>query len=196
MSEQIERLAEVVEATSTEFTSQCYNLFESAPLGALVKSGGGSPVFGVVHDIATLSIDPGRTTVAMGATAESVENIYDTNPQLGRLYSTRFRSLLVGYRDKGQLNRYLAPMPPKVHDHVYECQSEEIREFSNSLEFLSTLLKAPITSVDEVIASFLARASTTHTDPNQFLVESGKELATLLGGQLHRLNPLLKRLSL
>lgn len=196
MPEQIERLAEVVEATSAEFTSQCYKLYESAPLGALVKSSGESPVFGIVYDVATQSIDPGRHTIAMGATAESVENVYDSNPQLGRLYSTRFRSLLVGYRNKGQLNRYLAPMPPKVHDHIYECPNEEMREFSGSLEFLSTLLKAPFTSVDEVIASFLRRASATHTDPDRFLVKSGKELATLLGGQLHRLNPLLRRLSL
>ena len=160
-----------------------------------MKSSGESPVFGIVHEIATQSIDPGRQTIAMGAAAESVESVYDANPQLGRLYSTRFRSLLVGYRHNGRLNRYLAPLPPKVHDHVYECASEEVREFSASLEFLPTLLNAPVASADEVVASFLARASTTQTDPDRFLVESGKELATLLSGQLQRLNPLLRRLS-
>ncbi len=34
------RLGEVVEATSTGFTVNCYNLFEAAPLGALVHTSG------------------------------------------------------------------------------------------------------------------------------------------------------------
>ena len=87
-------------------------------------------------------------------------------------------------------------MPPKVHDHVYECATDEVREFSVSFEFLPTLLNAPVASADEVVASFLRRAGAAQIDPNRFMVEAGKELATLLGGQLHRLNPLLRRLSL
>ncbi len=42
------RLGEVIEASTTEFTTQCYELYESPPLGALVRCGGGPSVMGVV----------------------------------------------------------------------------------------------------------------------------------------------------
>ena len=190
------RLGEVVEASSTEFAVHCYRLYESAPLGALVRTGGDSPVFGVVHEIATASIDPGRQTVAMGGDADTVEGVYESNPQLNRLYSTRFRTLMVGFRENGHVRRYLAPVPAKIHDHVYRCGDDEVLDFCASLEFLPTLLAAPTASGDEVVACFLRRASTAQPAADEFLVTAGQELATLLSGQLQRLNTLLRRIAL
>ena len=189
------RLGEVVEASSTEFLVHCYGLYESAPLGALVKTDGAGSVLGIVHEVATTSIDPGRHPMAMGAEEETVESIYQSNPQLGRLYSTRFRSLLVGHRSNGDLLRYLAPTPPRIHDHVYRCDGDEIAEFCSSLDFLPTLLNAPVPTQDEVVAAFLRAAAASHPRGEDFRVRAGKELARLLGGQLPRLNTLLKRLS-
>ena len=190
------RLGEVVEASSTEFAVHCYRLYESAPLGALVRTAGDSPVFGVVQEIATQSIDPGRQTVAMGGDAETVQSVYESNPQLTRLYSTRFRSLMVGYREDGRIRRYLAPVPAKIHDHVLRCGNDEVLDFCASLEFLPTLLSATAASGDEVVASFLRRASASQPAADEFLLRAGKELATLLSGDLRRLNQLLRRIAL
>jgi len=189
------RVGEVIEASTTEFATQCHKLYEAPPLGSLVKSGGENPIYGVVADVSTQSMDPGRRPVAMGSGESTVEAVYEHNPQLTRLLTTEFRSVVVGHRADGRLNRYLAPLPPRIHDFVYLCSPRELAEFSGSLEFLSILLSTHVGSPDDVTASFLRRASLAHPEPRTHLVAAGKELATLLTGQLQRLNGILRRLS-
>ena len=58
------RAGEVVAASTTEFTTRCHALYEAPPLGALVKSGGESPVYGVVAEVSTQSIDPALTAAS------------------------------------------------------------------------------------------------------------------------------------
>jgi len=188
-------VGEVVEAATTEFVAQCHELYGSPPLGALVKTGGEDTVYGVVAEMATRSLDPGRRPVAMGAGEADVEAIYSRNPQLGRLLSTEFRTVVVGHMADGRLNRYVAPLPPKIHDMVYPCDAEETREFSGSLHSLPLLLSAQVGSPDDVAAAFLRGASRSHADPRAFLVGAGRELASLLGGDLQRLNGILRRLA-
>ena len=189
------RVGEVVEASTSEFTSQCHRLYEAPPLGSLVRTGTNGPIYGIVGEVSTKSVYPGRHPMAIGEGEETEEAVYVRNPQLSRLLSTEFRSLVVGYRDDGQLRRYLAPLPPRIHGFVYTCGSEEVKEFTESLDFLPILLAAPLGSQDDVIASFLRQASASYPDPETFLVGAGKELATLLGGQLQRVNSLLRRLT-
>ena len=57
------------------------------------------------------------------------------------------------------------------------------------------MLTAPISAQDDVLSSFLRIASVSHTQPEQFLVVAGKELAALMAGQLPRLNNVLRRIS-
>jgi hypothetical protein len=188
-------VGEVVQASTTEFTAQCRRLYESPPLGSLVRCGSGSPVFGIVGEVTTQSIDPGRRPVVMGVDDDTEEAVYQSNPQLSRLLATEFRSVVVGHQADGALRRYLAPLPPRIHSFVHRCGAEEVLEFSRSLEFVSLLLAAPFGSQDDVISSFLRQASLCHPEPRAFLVGAGKELATLLGGRLQRLNGILRRLS-
>ena len=187
-------VGEVVEASTTQFVAHSRVLYDAPPLGSLVKSERDGGVYGIVVDIATQSLDPGRHSIAMGQEDDTADDIYRRHPQLGRLLSTEFRSMVVGHRVDDDVRRYLAPVPPRIHSAVYRCEPEETLEFSSSLDFLAVLLAAPVGSQDEAIASFLRQASRCHPDPDAFLVRSGKELALLLVGQIQRLNGLLRRL--
>jgi hypothetical protein len=188
-------LGEVVRASTSEFVAQCHRLYEAPPLGALVKSEGDTPVYGVVGEVTTQSIDPGRRTMALGEEDASGDAVYDRNPQIARLLTTEFRSIVVGHGDGGHLRRYLAPLPPRIHDFVFPCHEDEVAGFSDSLDFLPLLLAAPVGSPDDVVAAFLRRSSRSHPDSDAFLVQAGKELATVLSGQFQRLNGILKRLA-
>ena len=189
------RVGEVIETSTREFTTQCYRLYDSPPLGSLVRSGTEAAVLGVVSEIATQSMDPGRRPIPRGRGEDTEEEVYLNNPQIGRLLVTEFRAAVVGHRSEGQLRRYAAPLPPRVHSFVYRCDQEEVREFSGSLEFITTILGASITPADEVVAYFLSQASRAHPEPDRFLTNAGKELAVLLSNQSQRLNNLLRRLS-
>lgn len=189
------RLGEVVEATTTEFVVQCYELYTAPALGSLVRCGDDEAIYGIVHEIGTRSIDTGRRTIARGRDEDDEYAIYQANPQLSRLLSTEFRALSVGYTEAGVLRRWLAPLPPRIHSFVYPCSDDVVREFSAELDFASILLSAPISAADDVLAAFLKTAGRAHPDPDAFLVNSGRRLTPLLGGQMQRLDGILRRMA-
>ena len=185
----------MIEASTTEFASQCYELYEAPPLGTLVRTGDDSPTYGIVHEVATRSPDPGRRPIPRGRDEDTEEGVYQSHPQLARLLRTEFRSMVVGHRLDGLLRRYLGPVPPRIYSFVFQCDDEEVRLFSDSLEFLPILLAARIDATDDVIASFLRQASLCDPDPERFLIRSGKELAALLSDDVRRLTGVLRRIS-
>lgn len=189
------RVGEVVEATTTEFVAQCYELYTAPALGSLVRCGEDGAIYGIVHEIATRSIDSGRRPIARGRDEDDADAIYQANPQLSRLLSTEFRALSVGHVEGGALRRWLAPLPPRIHSFVYACSDDALREFSAELDFVSILLSAPIIAADDVLAAFLKMAGEAHPDPGAFLVNAGRRLTPLLGGQMQRLDGILRRIA-
>ena len=196
------RLGEVVEASTTQIIAQCYDLYTAPPLGSLVTcgmsdvaGGDGDMIYGIVCEVSTRSIDPGRRPIARGRDEDDEDAVYEANPQLSRLLSTEFRALVVGHRRAGVLYRWLAPLPPRIHSFVYACSDDDLREFSSALDFAPILLSAPIVATDDVLAAFLKTASAVHRDPGRFLVSAGRQLTPLLGGELQRLNGILRRIA-
>ena len=188
-------VGEIVAGSISNFETQCHKLYETPALGSLVVSRDVTIAYGVVCEITTQSIDPGRRPVALGKNEATVEQVYQRNPQLSKLLTTEFRSVVVGHKESSEILYYLAPRPPRIHSFVYLCDKNTLAEFSQSLDFIQVLLFSEIVSNDDVIASFIRQASVTHQDREIFLINAGKELAKLLSGQLPRLNSLLGRLS-
>ena len=190
-----QRVGEVVEATTSEFIVQCYRLYQSPPLGGLVRSGDDSPIYGLVYEVATRSMDPGRRPIPRGEEEETEEGVYLSNPQLSRLLATEFRAMVVGHRANAEMRRHRAPLPPRIHSFVYQCVADELRTFTSSLDFVPAVLAGSINGVDDVLASFLRQAGACHHEPERFLVQAGKELTVMLSSQMQRLNYILRRLS-
>ena len=188
------RLGEIVEASSTIVTTQCYDLYEAPPLGSLISSGQDNAAYGIVCEVTTQSIDPSRRIITRGQDEDTEEQVYLNNPQLTRLLLTEFKALLVGHEINHLIHRSLPPLPPRIHSFVYHCDNEETKLFSSSLEFLPLLLSTHTEAIDDVITAFINQASQHHDDPMEFLVYAGKELAILFNGQLQRLNNALRRL--
>ncbi len=192
----VEKIAEVIESSSSAFTAQCYKLGQAPPLGALVKARNGSvEIYGIVYNVETRSLDPGRRVVARGEALDKEDDIFTANPQLARLLTTDFYVLVVGYHQEDSVCYYLPPSPVQVHSFVYFCQPEEVELFTRSMDFLGLLVDARLpVPADEVTTAFLRFASRSHADSYDFLVKAGKELAWLLSGDFKRLNSVLKRL--
>ena len=196
MAELSDRVGEVIEASTTEFVAQCYELYQSPPLGSLVKTAD-LPVelYGIVYHATTTSLEPGRHPIARGKDEASEEEIYRSSPQLSQLLCSEFSALVVGHKQDDKLYHYLPPKPARIHGFVYICPPEEVREFSQSFDFLNMLLNAhlPI-SAEELVAASLRRMAAAYEDPHPFLVAAGKELAILLGGEFNRLKAILGRI--
>ncbi len=196
MAELTDRAGEVIEASTTDFVAQCYELYESPPLGSLVKTTDQSvEQYGIVYNATTASIEPGRRPIARGRDETSEEEIYSSSPQLLKLLRTEFSAVVVGYRENDKLFHYLPPKPVRIHSFVYQCQPEEVKIFSQSFNFLNILVNSHLpVSVEELVAASLRRISQVSEDPHVFLVAAGKELAVLLGAEFNRLKAILSRL--
>ena len=208
------KIAEVVETSSTAFVAQCYELYGAPPLGFLLRAGeshyaedtppsragfplraGESPAYAVLQNVATGALDPGRRVMPRGADEERDEDVYRNNPQLARLLGTRMEALIVGYREGETPHQGLPPSPPKLHSSVHACGPEEVAAFTRRLDFLHLLVDARTPAVDEVIVACLKGAAGCHPDPGAFLTAAGRSLALELGSDLGRLNAILRRLS-
>ncbi len=193
---QVPRVGEVVEASITEFIAQCYELYQSPPLGSLVKTRD-LPVesYGIVYNATTTSLEPGRRPIARGKDEASEEEIYRSSPQLLELLRSEFNALVVGHRQGDNLHHYLPPKPARIHGFVYLCPPEEVKEFSQSFNFLTVLIntRLPVPQ-DELIAACLRQMGQAYEDRHAFLVAAGKELAVLLGGEFNQLKAILERI--
>ncbi|MFC2005807.1 hypothetical protein ACFLVG_02455 [Chloroflexota bacterium] len=198
MAELTDRAGEVIEASTTDFVAQCYELYQSPPLGSLVKTTD-LPVelYGIVCHATTSSLEPGRRPIARGKDETSEEEIYHSSPQLLKLLRTEFSALVVGYRENEKLYRYLPPKPARIHGFVYLCSPDEVSEFSQSFDFLNILLNTHLpVSTEELVAASLRQISQVYEDPHVFLVAAGKELSILLSGEFNRLKAILARINI
>jgi hypothetical protein len=191
-----ERVGEVIEAGTTAFTAQCYELYEIPPLGSLVKTGNASAeLYGIVYNAATTSLEPGRRPIARGKDETSEEAIYRSSPQLAKLLRSEFGAVVVGHKEGDKLYRRLPPRPARIHSFVHPCTPAEVMDFGQSFDFLNILLNANLpVPAEELVGAALRRMSQAHKDPRAFLVAAGKELAILLSGNLNQLNAILGRI--
>ena len=188
----VQRVGEVIEASTTDFIAQCYELYQLPPLGSLVKTG---DMYGIVYHAATTSIEPGRHPIARGKDEDSEEAIYHSSPQLTKLLKSEFGALVVGHRSDDKLYHYLSPKPARIHSFVYQCSNDEVREFGKSFDFLNILINAHLpVPIDELIAACLRQLSKVYEDRQAFLVAAGKELAILLSGEFNQLKAILGRI--
>ncbi len=195
-TDEMQRVGEVVEASTTDFVAQCYELYQSPPLGSLVKTKDlGVELYGIVYNATTTSFEPGRRPIARGKDETTEEAIYQASPQLLKLLKSEFSALVVGHRQGDKLHHYLPPKPARIHGFVYLCSPEEVKEFSQSFDFLNILINTRLpVSADELIAACLRQMSQVYEDRRVFLVAAGKELAILLSGQFNQLKAILGRI--
>jgi len=192
----VERVGEVIEAGTTEFVAQCYELYQSPPLGSLVKTRD-LPVelYGIVYNATITSLELGRRPIARGKDEASEEEIYRSSPQLLKLLRSEFSTLVVGHKQGDKLYHYLPPKPARIHGFVYLCDPEEVKEFSQSFDFLNILINTRLpVPADEIIAASLRQMSQVYEDRHGFLVAAGRELAILLGSEFNQLKAILGRI--
>jgi len=193
---EIQRVGEIIEASTTDFVAQCYELYQLPPLGSLVKTKDSSvELYGIVYNATTTSLEPGRRPIARGKDEESEEEIYRSSPQLLKLLKSEFGALVVGHRRGGKLYHHLPPQPARIHSFVYLCPPQEVKEFGQSFDFLNIILNARLpVPTEELVAASLRQMSQAHQDSRAFLVAAGKELAILLSGNLNQLKAILGRI--
>jgi hypothetical protein len=191
-----DKIAEIIESTTTGYIAECYELYCLPTFGAMVKTiDGQTVIFGVVSQAGTSSIEPGRRPVARGKDEPTEEAVYESSPQLLKLLRSEFSVLTVGHAVDGKIFQYLPPKPARIHAFVHPCTSDEVKGFGQSFEFLSLLVnESDRVPPEELVAAVLRELSRVQDNPRGFLVAAGKALTAIMGKDYQRLKATLERM--
>ncbi len=189
--------AEVVETSTTEFLAQCIDPEDLGfpvmpPFGSWVRSRdeeSGNTIYAVVYHATTAPIDGVHRARALGM---SLEELREQQPQIFAMLKTEFRSAIVGYElpDKKSYNRFfqhLPPRPPQIHQGVHACSTDEVLEFTESMDFLRTLLQVSGAPIEALVAATLREIYRLRKADRKWLVAAGRMLNVLLKDDYDRL---------
>jgi hypothetical protein len=190
------RIGEIIESNTTSFVAGAYQLLHAPPFGALVRAEGrdGCAAYGLVYNIETTSREMSGRAIVRGREGMYDGDIYLENPDLEAVLQTEFRALIVGYCDGPTIRQHLPAYPPPIHYSVYLCDDDELRHFTEQLQFCRTVLNAPDVPQEELLAATLRQAAVAQPDPHAFLVTAGRSLAVLLREEHARLLAIVERM--
>ena len=192
-----EALGEVIESSTRQFVVEAYEPDEAPPFGAWVQVGGSErTLYGLVSHVETGSYDSNREAVALGLSSEERAK---EMPMVEELLRTTLRIQNVAYQDeRGEIRQTLPPQPPGIHDFVYPCPDEIVREVTTCFDFLRTLIEHPdpAVPVDDLLVAVLRGIFEVHGGERggrEMLVEAGRTLSRLLDDDHERLQSILGR---
>ncbi len=152
---------------------------------------GHAHVVGLIYDI-SIEDDEFARQLAV-ADSPSPEEVADH--QENRLL-VEYSALAVGYQTEGRFHYSLPPQPPLTLASIEATSEEEVRAFTERLDFLPLILSAQQVPVDDLVVAALRTAAAVRP-PSQrraYLVEAGRALSRLLSRDLARLEMVLRGL--
>ena len=189
------RVGRVLRAGTRGFAIGCAVMQPDIPsFGSFVRAEGlapGSAIYGLIYDV-SVEDDPFVRQFISADPPEEVVRDQRENRQVPIEVSV----LAVGCRDGQGIRHCLPAQPPVTLDWLYQCNDEEIRDFTARFHYFRLVLEAREVPADELLAASLrvAAAARQEHERESFLIEAGRELARLLAGDPVRLEGLLHRL--
>jgi hypothetical protein len=186
----------VLRASTVGFTVGCRILHPTLPrFGDLVKvplPDEQTHVFGLIYDVQVRDDPSVRQLILVG----EIEREALLDQRENRLGPIEVSVLVGGYQQGKRLIQGLPPQPPLSLDILVLCEDNDLRAFTERLDYLRLVLNAPQIPVDELLVNNLQRAAEACPPENRrkFLVGAGRELARLLNDDLIRLDTILRRI--
>ena len=187
------RLGDIIETSTTTFTTQCYNLYDSPVLGELVKTNGMYPTYAVAYNIYTEAIDPSRKPMARGHNENKEEDVYNNNPQLKHLLRTDFQSIIIGHKLASRMLYHLPPTPPQIYSFVHTCEEEDTMTITSNTSIIRTLATSNVPAIEEIISAYIRNASKYQEDNTMFFETIGINLASYFPGEFKKVESILAK---
>lgn len=185
-------VGEIVESSTTEMVAEACTLHGAPSFGRFVRVESEVRVVGIVFNVFTHSIEPSRRPTAYGKTEDELRL---EQPQIFELLRTEFQALVIGYADETGAVPILPPQPARIHSFVFECSDDEVRAFTQTDDYLRSILNTTKIPTDELIVATLRHALRAHGHEREYLVRMGKELSRLLRDDYDRLSAVLRRIA-
>jgi hypothetical protein len=195
------RVGEIISSNTVSFIAQCIRndnenltLPQAPYFGSFVRAEGeeiGFDILAVVYEISSGSIDSVHRPTAMNLSRVELRN---QQPQIFDLLKTDFSAIVIGYLQNDKIYQFIPPHPPQIHDFVYSCNSREVQQITQKMEFLRTLLNFGTGLSEELVAASIRFAYLSRGRDRDFLIEVGRELSNLLKDNFDKLSAILRRI--
>ncbi|MGQ9586086.1 MAG: hypothetical protein ACUVXG_11880 [Anaerolineae bacterium] len=184
------RIGEIVATHSLGFAAESFTLHQPPALGSLVRVSlpEDGEAFAVVCFGETVGLQPGRRALRRSDEATFDSDIYREHPELAHTLRTEFQAVLVGCRERGALRHHLPSQPPPLHYSVYACEGEEVRAFTERLEYFRLLLATqdPLPP-EQLLAAHIRQVVTARGGDLAWLARAARQVASLLKDDYDRL---------
>lgn len=183
--------AEVIESSLQGFLAQSWEWDNFPSFASLVTvKQKNRIIFGIVHQVKTGSMDPMRYPFPYQKTEEE---LIKEQPQIFEFLKTTFACIIIGYRDKGNMNYILAPEPPKIHSFVEQCDADLSASFFANNHYLHSLFSHAnsVFNMDELLLALLNQQKSRMAEEsmNHFM----QKYALLIGNDYQRIKLFLQR---
>lgn len=185
--------AEIIDSSLQTFTGQSWAWDKPPAFGSLVVVQNGlKPIFGVVYQIQTGSMEPGRYPFPYQKTHEE---LMEQQPQIFEFLKTTFSCLALGYQEKGKIHYLMPPEPPKIHSFLALSTEEQNRLFFAQNSYLPLIFSysGPI-NTDELLLALLKGQNDQKSLKNERLNDFISTYSLLTGGEYRRLKLFLQRI--
>jgi len=153
---------------------------------------GATDLIGLVYDI-QVADDPFVRQLAL---QEEPDQVAVADQLKNRAVPIEVGVIAVGYRHDDVVYQGLPPQPPIMLKRIVICDDDEVRAFTERLDFLRVLLNSREVPAEELFVACLRLAAQARPEPERrpFLLNAGRELARLMGADLVRLEAVLRHL--
>lgn len=195
--ENVNRIGEVIQASSLYFKGQCDELYKSPPFGGFVfVKEEENNLIAIIDNIETSSIDPGRISVSQGEEHLNIDQIYDRHPELNILLRTTFEARVICTIRDNQVYPGPSSTPPRIHSIVQEAIDTDLNLVANFHNIVLLISQVDSQAGDDFISSAIRHLSEVSPNKEIFLETASRELVNLFSSEPIRLNLLISKIKI
>lgn len=186
--------AEIIQSNLQTFMGQCWQWNQAPAFGSLVTiESKNRIIFGLVYQIETGSMEPGRYPFPYQKTHEE---LLAEQPQIFEFLKTTFSCVSLGYVQKERVYYLMPPEPPFIHSFIAPASPEQSKLFFSQNKYLNLLFGAGnlVPNLDELLLALLNAQNAQNTLKNERLSDFMHNYALLTGNDYRRLKLFLGRL--
>ena len=150
-------IGEIIEVSSRSAIAQSYELYDCPPIGSVVKCGDDAEdIYGVITNIETRSIDPGRRPNPKGPGFSEVNELYKSNPEITHLMKTEFNIVFLGYKHENTTTISIPPTPPRIFSFISTLPEGEMINIFSDEGLVKFIVNSNMELKDDVIIMIIS----------------------------------------
>ena len=190
-------IGEIIEVSSRSAIAQSYELYDCPPIGSVVKCGDDTEdIYGVITNIETRSIDPGRSPNPKGPGFAEVNELYKSNPEITHLMKTEFNIVFLGYKHENTTTISIPPTPPRIFSFISTLPEDEMINIFSDEGLVKFIVNSNMELKDDVIIMIISKYLNSKKTKTEEIGSFTSQLVGALPDQITRITNIIQNLNL